>query len=150
MTLTISLTWVARFTLPSTRCERSPKPRHRRREHLVPALLQTVGHAPLAPAAVPSAVHEHEGLRRAGLRRCWRAAQSGCARAGSCTRQHAAAGHRPSLVAPPYALSFDPILLGMLPFVPNSANGKMAWPPCPATRPPVDNRDNRRPSRQRP
>src|SRR5215470_19329873 len=93
MTLTISLTWVARFTLPSTRCERSPKPRHRRREHLVPALLQTVGHAPLAPAAVPSAVHEHEGLRRAGLRRCWRAAQSGCARAGPCACQHAAAGH---------------------------------------------------------
>src|SRR5262245_37365331 len=26
MTLTISLTWVARFTLPSTRCERSPNP----------------------------------------------------------------------------------------------------------------------------
>src|SRR5262249_9619791 len=104
------------------------QPRHRRREHLVPALLQTVGHAP--PAAVPSAVHEHEGLRRAGLRRCWRAAQSSCPRAGSCTRQHAAGGHRPSLVAPPYALSFDPILLGMLPFVPNSANGKMgghAW-----------------------
>src|SRR5215510_15714547 len=26
MTLTMSLTWVARFTLPSTRCERSPNP----------------------------------------------------------------------------------------------------------------------------
>src|SRR6266511_4122531 len=26
MTLTISLTWVARFTLPSMRCERSPNP----------------------------------------------------------------------------------------------------------------------------
>src|SRR5262245_19294895 len=65
-----------------------------RREHLVLVLLQKIGHAPPAPAAVPGAVHEHEGLRRARLRRCWRAAQSGRARAGTCARQHAAAGDR--------------------------------------------------------
>jgi hypothetical protein len=38
----------------------------------VSALLQKIGHAAPAPPAVPGAVHEHEGLRRAGLRR-WRA-----------------------------------------------------------------------------
>src|SRR5262245_57386498 len=74
--------------------------RESRREHLVPALLQKIGHAPPAPAAVPGAVHEHEGLRRAGLRRCWRAAQRGCARTGPRACQHAAAGHRSTRGAP--------------------------------------------------
>src|SRR5262249_58710088 len=39
-----------------------------RRKHLVPALLHKIGHAPPAPAAVPRAVHEHEGLWPGGLR----------------------------------------------------------------------------------
>ncbi len=94
MTLTISLTWVAEIDLAVDEVRALAQSRHCRRERLVPALLQKIGHAPPAPAAVPGAVHEHEGLRRAGLRRCWRAAQSGCARAGACACQHAAAGHR--------------------------------------------------------
>src|SRR5262249_49125419 len=117
--------------------------RHRRREHLVPALLQKIGHAPPAPAAVPGAVHEHEGLRRVRLRRCWRAAQSGRARAGPCACQHAAAGHchlvgcshrvlpRRRLLAQSY--------LGRVPSS-RTAPTENAWtcfpcPPCPATRP---------------
>src|SRR5262245_19674591 len=64
-----------------------------RREYLMPALLQKIGHATPAPAAVPGAVYEDEGLRRTGLRRCRRAAQRRCARAGACACQHAAAGH---------------------------------------------------------
>ena len=40
------------------------QPGHGRREHLVAALLQEIGDAPPAPAAVPGAVHQHEGLRR--------------------------------------------------------------------------------------
>jgi hypothetical protein len=68
--------------------------RHRRREHLVPALLQKVGDASPAPAAVPSAVHQHERIACAGLCPCRRSAQRRCARAGSGACQHAAPGHR--------------------------------------------------------
>src|SRR5262249_28799867 len=115
-----------------------------RREHLVPALLQKIGHAPPAPAAVPGAVHEHEGLRRTGLRRCWRAAQSGCARAGPCARQHAAASHR-------YVVGCGHRVLPKLCLLAQSYLGRVgssrtaqrenacacfACPPYPATRPP--------------
>src|SRR5262245_49546198 len=144
MTLTISLTWVARFTLPSMRCERSPNPVIVGVNTLCPPLLQKIGHAPPAPAAVPGAVHEHEGLRRVRLRWCWRAAQSGRACAGPCACQHAAAGHchlvgcshrvlpRRRLLAQSY--------LGRVPSSRNSANGKrldmlsfahLARPPAP-------------------
>ena len=128
------------------------------REHLVPALLQKIGHAPPAPAAMPGAVHKQEGLRRAGLRRCWRAAQSGCARAGPCACQHAAAGHR-------YVVSCSHRVLPTCCFWrnltwhasvrPEQRTRKTRGHPSLAhlTRPPahpVDNRDNRPPSQQRP
>src|SRR5215813_11132732 len=114
------------------------------REHLVAALLRKIGHAPPAPAAVPGAVHEHEVLRRTGLRRCWRAAQSCCARAGPCACQDAAAGHR-SVVGRSHRVLPTCCLLAQsyLGRVRSSrtAQTENAWaciacPPYPATRPP--------------
>jgi hypothetical protein len=46
----------------------------RRREDLVALLFQEVGDAPPAPAAMPRAVHQHEGLGLTGLRPRRRAA----------------------------------------------------------------------------
>jgi hypothetical protein len=64
----------------------------RRREHLVPLLFQEVRDAPPAPAAVPGAVHEHEGLGLARLRQRRLAAQRRRARAGTGACEHGAAG----------------------------------------------------------
>src|SRR5262249_42407933 len=157
MTLTISLTWVARFTLPSMRCERSPNPVIVGVNTLCPPLLQKIGHAPPAPAAVPGAVHEHEGLRRVRLRRCWRAAQSGRACAG------------PALASTPrrvIATSLVAVIVSSLGVVcwlnltwdaslrPDQRERNtpdiLSLPTAPGHPPPVDNRDNRPPSRQRP
>src|SRR6185503_11712702 len=62
-----------------------------RREYLVALLFQEVGDAPPAPAAVPGAVHQHEGLGLTGLRQRRRAAQRRRAGAGTGAREHRAA-----------------------------------------------------------
>src|SRR5215472_1168896 len=156
-TLTISLTWVARFTLPSTRCERSPNP--------VIVGVNTFARS-FADGRPRAASTSRRAKRRARARRSWarrsapllagrpkrlrsrRLLRSPARRGGSSLRRWLRSS------CPPYALSFGPILLEMRPFVPNSANGKWvgmlglaALPGQPA---PVDNRDNRPPSRQRP
>ncbi len=68
--------------------------RQRRREHLVTLLLQEIGDAPPAPAAMPGPVHQHERLLRAGLRRRRRAAECGRARADRGAGKHVPASDR--------------------------------------------------------
>src|SRR5215467_959220 len=155
MTLTISLTWVARFTLPSTRCERSPNPVIVGVNTLCPLFCRRSAtrrqHQPPCQAPCTS-------TKVLGAPVC--AAAGGPPKAAALAPAPALASGGSSLrrwlrsSCPPYALSFGPILLEMRPFVPNSANGKWvgmlglaALPGQPA---PVDNRDNRPPSRQRP
>src|SRR5262245_55594636 len=157
MTLTISLTWVARFTLPSMRCERSPNPVIVGVNTLCPPFCRRSAtrrqHQP--PCQAPCTSTKVFGAfvcAGAG------AAQSGRACAGPCACQHAAAGHchlvgcshrvlpRRRLLAQSY--------LGRVPSS-RTARTENAWtcfplPTSPGHPPPVDNRDNRPPSRQRP
>src|SRR5262249_8869395 len=160
MTLTISLTWVARFTLPSTRCERSPNPvivgvntlcprfcrrSATRRQHQPPCqapctstkvlgapVCAAAGVPPKAAALAPAPALASTPRRVIARRWLW----------SSC---------------PPYAL-FVVLWLNLTwdaSVHPEQRERKtlgagFACPPYLPTRPPVDNRDNRRPSRQRP
>jgi len=64
----------------------------RRRENLLTLLLQQVRYSPPAPAAMPSAVHEHESLALHGLRRGRSGAKRRRAGAGTGACEHGAAG----------------------------------------------------------
>src|SRR5262247_1432503 len=143
MTLTISLMWVARFTWPSMRCERSPNPvivgvntlcspfcrrSATRRQHQPPCQApctstKVFGALVCAVAGVPP-----------------KAAALAPAPALASTPRRVIAASWVAVIVSSLALFVGPILLGTHPFVPNSANGKMgghAWlgrltpPPAP-------------------
>src|SRR5262245_57684211 len=141
-TLTISLTWVARFTLPSTRCERSPNP--------VIVGVNTFAR-PFADGRPRAASTSRRARRRARARRSLarrsapllacrpkrlrsrRLLRSPVRRGGSSLRR----GLQSS--CPPYALSFGQSYLGaaVRPEQRERKNGWacLVWPPYPATGP---------------
>src|SRR5262245_48825788 len=159
-TLTISLTWVARFTLPSTRCERSPNP--------VIVGVNTFARS-FADGRPRAASTSRRARRRARARRSWarrsapllvcrpkrlrsrRLPHSPARRGGSSLRRWLWSS------CPPYALFVVLLAQSYLGRVRSSRTartekwvgmlGLAALPGHPA---PVDNWDNRAPSRQRP
>jgi len=136
MTLTISLTWVARFTLPSMRCERSPNPVI---VGVTPCARAFAEDRPRAPAPAGRARRRVTSTKVFGAPVC-----AGLARCPERLRSRRRlrlparpAGHRSCWLQSSCLLRvvFGSILLGTRPFVPNSANGKrfgmLACPPYP-------------------
>src|SRR5215831_6329668 len=154
MTLTISVTWVARFTLlPAMRCERSPNP-------------VIVGVNTLCPPFCRRSAtrRQHQPPCQAPCTSTKVFGALVCAAAGVPPKAAALApapalASTPRRVIVPSLVAVTRCLLAQcyLGCVRSSRTARtekwvacLAWPPYPATPPPVDNRDNRLPSRQRP